>query len=122
MKKNCETIWNRIFDTKYFISSNGIVKSVSTFSGKETFLSTGYSKDGYVTIGLQINKKKKMFLVHRLIAIIFISNPENKLEVNHINGIKSDNRIENLEPIQPFTQLKIKNHGRTFKKRCRINM
>jgi len=54
-------------------------------------------KRGYETISLFINGLQKTFFVHRLVAITFICNPKNKLEVNHINGIKNDNNIENLE-------------------------
>ena len=52
--------------------------------------------DGYMRIGLCKNGKGKMFSIHRLLATAFIPNPENKPCVDHINGIRDDNRLENL--------------------------
>ena len=52
-----------------------------------------YHVDGYLMIGFS----SKNHLIHRLIAEKYIPNPENKPTVNHINGIKDDNRVENLE-------------------------
>lgn len=54
-------------------------------------------KDGYLRVYYKVNGKGINKLVHRLIAIAFIDNPLNKPQVNHKNGIKDDNRIENLE-------------------------
>lgn len=51
----------------------------------------------YLNVWLTKNWEEKIFLAHRLIAITFIPNPENKPHINHINWIKSDNRVENLE-------------------------
>lgn len=90
----------------YEINKNGQVKSLSiNVQGigngkvwtKERIKNTFVDKDGYIVTGLAKNNKSRGYSIHRLIAITFIPNPENKPCVNHINGIKYDNRIENLE-------------------------
>ena len=54
------------------------------------------NKNGYNTVGLQINKKKKMFFVHRLVAEYFVAPRRGNLQVNHIDGNKQNNDFRNL--------------------------
>lgn len=52
-------------------------------------LKPGIASNGYYTVVLCIDGKHKTQLIHRLIAILFIPNPDNKRTINHINGVKN---------------------------------
>ena len=78
----------------YEIRQDGTI--YSTKSNK--ILVTSYTEKGYKSITLVTNSgNTKTYLVHRLIATKYIHNPDGLPQVNHINGIKDDNRVENLE-------------------------
>lgn len=83
------------FGIDYKISNFGRV--VSLKRGNETLLSVAINHKGYPVVFLSKDGKTKNYLIHRLIAIQFIPNPENKPQVNHINGIRTDFSISNLE-------------------------
>ena len=79
----------------YTIDETGNVFSIR----KNKYLKQTINRNGYCKVTLQKDKYRKMFSVHRLVAQVYLKNYSNTLQVNHINGIKTDNRVENLEMV-----------------------
>lgn len=107
-----EQIWKVVsVCNNYLISNEGIVYNISS----NKICHPSINQYGYYFIGLNKNKEYKTYLLHQLIAQAFIPNPENKPTVDHINRIRTDNRIENLrwatqqdQGINMSTNVKIK--------------
>jgi len=76
----------------YLIYKDGRVYS----EYKKICLKPSPDKDGYLYVNLTHKSKKKNHTIHRLVALHYLDNPENKKTVDHINRDKTDNRIENL--------------------------
>jgi hypothetical protein len=101
--------WKAIkgFEKQYEVSNIGNVRSIDrvvkhyregfTRKYKGTAKSLRFDKDGYLKCNLKNDGKTFNFRVHRLVGEAFIPNIDNKPVINHKNGIKTDNRVENLE-------------------------
>lgn len=106
MKKQ---IWKDIEDCDglYEISNQGAIRAKKELHFLRLCNFRGYAM-AYI---IGSNGLKKQILIHRLVAKAFIPNPENKPEVNHINGVRNDNRVENLEWATSMENMK---HARSF--------
>lgn len=91
-----QEIWRDIsgYEGLYQVSNLGNVKSLKF--GKERIMKYTINRGGYYHLELSSKGKCKQYNVHRLVALAFIPNPDNKECVDHINGVRLDNRVENL--------------------------
>lgn len=78
----------------YQVSNLGRVRNVKSGNIKKLSVNC---KNGYVSVSLFKSGKRKVFYTHRLVATMFIPNPNNLEEVNHLSEVKTDNRVDNLE-------------------------
>lgn len=97
-------IWKPIlgYEGLYEISNLGRVKSLPKIKGRymqknSNLLNPKTNRDGYLCITLQCDKLKKHVQLHRLVTINFIPNLTNLPQVNHIDGNKKSNHVDNLE-------------------------
>lgn len=99
-------IWKSVKDYEgiYEVSNMGRVRSVERYLHSNGItrktrpkLHNTINNMGYIIVKLQKDKHKKSVVAHRLVAMEFIPNVANKPFINHINSIKTDNRVENLE-------------------------
>ena len=97
MKNNVQQaeVWKQYLDTQYEVSNLGNVRNKNT----KAILSPEDTGNGYLCVGLQIDKGVyKKTRVHRMVAMTFLEfqRTEERNEVDHINGNKADNSVDNL--------------------------
>ena len=94
------------YDGYYQVSNYGKVRSLDRVITEKTgktqtlkgrILKPRINRGGYYYVGLRKNGSKATFAIHQLVAQAFLDNPENKPTVYHLNGIKTDNNVNNLE-------------------------
>lgn len=90
--------WKRIkgFEWRYSISEYGQIASIRRSLGKR-LMKPRKKKNGYLEIKLSDSGKRHFFLIHRLVGLHFVPNPNNLPEINHKDGNKENNHYSNLE-------------------------
>ena len=102
---------------KYQVSNSGRVRRYRENIGW-SIIKGRLGKAGYYRVSLNVNGKRKDFLVHRLVAMMFIPNPKNKPQIDHINTIRTDNRVVNLRWATPHENMM---NDISRKRRSRLN-
>jgi len=93
-------LWKPIigYEEKYMVSNYGNILSLTyKRSDKSVLMSPSKTKKGYLRIKLSKHNKSKTHSVHKLVALAFLPNTNSELIVNHKNGKRDDNRLDNLE-------------------------
>jgi len=98
------------FNGEYKISKNGLIFSIKS----NRFLSVCVNSSGYKHTGISYKGKRKVLDIHRLLALHYIDNPNNKEQVNHIDGNKLNNTLSNLEWVSASENVK---HAHSMKKK-----
>lgn len=90
-----EVVWKKVpvEGFEYEINNLGEVRSLKTGRMKKIQTNTR----GYATVSLWEKKNYKTVTIHRMLGLLFLPNPDNKEQINHINGIRNDNSLSNLE-------------------------
>ena len=97
-----DEVWRDIpgYENLYQVSDIGNIRSLgngSSPNSKPRLLNLKHESNGYIRICLQKNGKRKYLCVHRLVGFAFINNPEDKPCINHIDYVRSNNIVSNLE-------------------------
>lgn len=108
MKKINKEVWKDIkeYEGLYQVSSLGRVKSLNYNKTKKEKILKPHESRGYYNVTLYKNGFHKYYGIHRLVAKEFIVNPKNKTQVNHKDGNKKNNNIENLEWVTSSENMK----------------
>ena len=101
-------VWKDIlgYEGLYEVSNYGRVKSFKRFKEGKILKTTCRGKTGYYCVNLSKKGESKVINVHRLVAIAFLKKDKKNYQVNHKNGIKSDNRVKNLEWVSASYNIK----------------
>ena len=101
--------WRRVVDNpNYDVSDTGLIRrSIRSQGAKgDRILAPWLNQDGYLRVNLRLGGKRTECRIHKAVMLAFIGPPPTGMQVNHINAIKTDNRLENLEYVTPQQNIK----------------